>query len=149
MWNVGLAWAQVLHSGQSTSSSLFMLHKFSPSMHVQRNVQLIKCMPYSTKQIIRPKLVCTVTWLLYHREALHLLVKNTCINFKFIICYQHSLSCEVCPGREGPMFFGEESSGYVFTHTFFLKDTQSRGFQRWWVQLRCKLQLHLYAWSYL
>ena len=32
-----------------------------------------------------------------------------------------SLSCEVCPGREGPMFFGEESSGYVFTHTFFLK----------------------------
>ena len=42
-----------------------------------------------------------------------------------------SLSCEVCPGREGPMFFGEESSGYVFTHTFFLKDTQSRGFQRW------------------
>ena len=37
----------------------------------------------------------------------------------------------MCPGREGPMFFGEESSGYVFTHTFFLKDAQSRGFQRW------------------
>ena len=44
-----------------------------------------------------------------------------------------SLSCEVCPGREGPMFFGEEYSGYVFTHTFFLKDAQSRGFQRWLV----------------
>ena len=62
----------------------------------------------------------------------------TCFNFNLstevkviginIFC---SLSCEVCPGREGPMFFGEESSGYVFTHTFFLKDTQSRGFQRW------------------
>ena len=37
----------------------------------------------------------------------------------------------MCPGREGPMFFGEETSGYVFTHTFFLKDAQSRGFQRW------------------
>lgn len=40
----------------------------------------------------------------------------------------------MCPGREGPMFFGEETSGYVFTHTFFLKDSQSRGFQRWYVK---------------
>ena len=32
------------------------------------------------------------------------------------------------------MFFGEETSGYVFTHTFFLKDSQSRGFQRWYVK---------------
>ena len=48
-----------------------------------------------------------------------------------------SLSCEVCPGREGPIMFGDEASGYVFSHTFFLKDTQSRGFQRW------------YAWIYL
>lgn len=42
-----------------------------------------------------------------------------------------SLSCEVCPGREGPIMFGDEASGYVFSYTFFLKDLQSRGFQRW------------------
>jgi len=28
--------------------------------------------------------------------------------------------------------FGDEASGYVFSHTFSLKDTQSRGFQRWY-----------------
>ena len=37
------------------------------------------------------------------------------------------------------MFFGEESSGYVFTHTFFLKDAQSRGFQRWSVHMSYKV----------
>ncbi|KAM7430382.1 hypothetical protein ABFA07_018907 [Porites harrisoni] len=57
------------------------------------------------------------------QPELYSVVRQACVR---------SLSCEVCPGREGPMFFGEESSGYVFTHTFFLKDTQSRGFQRWY-----------------
>ena len=50
------------------------------------------------------------------------------IEFFLLLC---SLSCEVCQGREGPMFFGEEVTGYVFTHTFFLKDINARGFQRW------------------
>lgn len=57
------------------------------------------------------------------QPELYSVVRQACVR---------SLSCEVCPGREGPMFFGEESSGYVFTHTFFLKDAQSRGFQRWY-----------------
>ncbi|PIO14060.1 hypothetical protein AB205_0204290 [Aquarana catesbeiana] len=43
-----------------------------------------------------------------------------------------SLSCEVCPGREGPIFFGDEQHGFVFSHTFFIKDSLSRGFQRWY-----------------
>ncbi|KAK2156627.1 hypothetical protein LSH36_208g00025 [Paralvinella palmiformis] len=44
-----------------------------------------------------------------------------------------SLSSEVSPGRDGPgpIFFGDDSSGYVFSHTFIIKDSQySRGFQR-------------------
>ncbi|XP_061572963.1 folliculin [Cololabis saira] len=43
-----------------------------------------------------------------------------------------SLSCEVCPGREGPIFFGDEQQGFVFSHTFFIKDSLARGFQRWY-----------------
>ncbi|XP_073414618.1 folliculin [Dendrobates tinctorius] len=43
-----------------------------------------------------------------------------------------SLSCEVCPGREGPIFFGDEQHGFVFSHTFFIKDNLARGFQRWY-----------------
>ncbi|GAB6031058.1 hypothetical protein CHUAL_007870 [Chamberlinius hualienensis] len=43
-----------------------------------------------------------------------------------------SLSCEVCPGREGPIFFGDQQRGHVYSHTFFVKDSHSRGFQRWY-----------------
>ncbi|XP_072045246.1 LOW QUALITY PROTEIN: folliculin-like [Amphiura filiformis] len=43
-----------------------------------------------------------------------------------------SLSCEVCPGREGPIFVGDEHNGYVLSYTFFVKDSQARGFQRWY-----------------
>ncbi|XP_023210472.1 folliculin-like [Centruroides sculpturatus] len=42
-----------------------------------------------------------------------------------------SLSCEVCPGMEGPIFFGDNRRGHVLSHTFFMKDSQARGFQRW------------------
>lgn len=51
------------------------------------------------------------------------MVKQACIR---------SLSCEVCPGREGPIFFGDEYHGYTLSYTFFVKDSQSRGFQRWY-----------------
>ena len=59
---------------------------------------------------------------------------------KHDFCFIFSLSCEVCPGREGPIMFGDESSGYVFSHTFHLKDLQSRGFQRWFVLFLYTLQ---------
>lgn len=39
---------------------------------------------------------------------------------------------QVCPGREGPIFFGDEQHGFVFSHTFFIKDSLARGFQRWY-----------------
>lgn len=39
---------------------------------------------------------------------------------------------QVCPGREGPIFFGDEQQGFVFSHTFFIKDSLARGFQRWY-----------------
>ncbi len=42
------------------------------------------------------------------------------------------LFCQVCPGREGPIFFGDEQHGFVFSHTFFIKDSLARGFQRWY-----------------
>ena len=41
-----------------------------------------------------------------------------------------SLSCEVCPGREGPAMFGDSKNGYVLSYTFVLKDCNARGFQR-------------------
>ncbi|XP_075574610.1 folliculin isoform X1 [Pelecanus crispus] len=42
------------------------------------------------------------------------------------------LPLQVCPGREGPIFFGDEQHGFVFSHTFFIKDSLARGFQRWY-----------------
>ncbi|KAL8612615.1 hypothetical protein ACOMHN_006601 [Nucella lapillus] len=41
-----------------------------------------------------------------------------------------SLSCEVCQGREGPIFFGDEQNGHVLSYTFYVADTQARGRQR-------------------
>ncbi|KAG8192841.1 hypothetical protein JTE90_014621 [Oedothorax gibbosus] len=62
-----------------------------------------------------------------------------------------SLSCEVCPGREGPIFFGDDQRGHVLSHTFFLKDSQARGFQSWYsiiVVMRDKIFL-LNSWQFL
>ncbi|KAL5478158.1 hypothetical protein EMCRGX_G025049 [Ephydatia muelleri] len=41
-----------------------------------------------------------------------------------------SLNCEVCPGREGPIVFGEEGGCHTFSYTFNLQDSQARGFSR-------------------
>ncbi|OWA51928.1 Folliculin [Hypsibius exemplaris] len=43
-----------------------------------------------------------------------------------------SLSSEVSPGREGPILFGDENHGYVYSNTFYLKDNEARGLQRWY-----------------
>ncbi|KAJ8678934.1 hypothetical protein QAD02_014721 [Eretmocerus hayati] len=42
-----------------------------------------------------------------------------------------SLSCEVHPGKEGVCYFGDETRGHVLSHTFCVKDAQSRGLRRW------------------
>ncbi|KAK7111903.1 folliculin-like [Littorina saxatilis] len=41
-----------------------------------------------------------------------------------------SLSCEVCPGQEGPIFYGDDQNGNVLSHTFHIPDIQARGRQR-------------------
>ena len=39
---------------------------------------------------------------------------------------------QVSPFKEGPLFFSDSvSSLHVLSHTFFLKDSSARGFQRW------------------
>lgn len=38
----------------------------------------------------------------------------------------------MCPGREGPIFFGDDQRGYTLSHTFTLKDSKARGFQHWY-----------------
>ncbi|XP_068248774.1 folliculin [Palaemon carinicauda] len=57
------------------------------------------------------------------QSELYVLVRQGCIR---------SLSCEVCPGKEGPIYFGDEARGHVLSYTFFLRDVQARGFQRWY-----------------
>ncbi len=39
---------------------------------------------------------------------------------------------QVCPGREGPLLFGDTENGCVFSFAFFLRDTKARGSQRWY-----------------
>ncbi|KAG1656402.1 Folliculin [Nymphon striatum] len=77
----------------------------------------------------------------YHPEVFSV-VRQACVR---------SLSCEVCPGREGPIFFGDDSRGHVISHTFFLKDSQARGFHRWYsviVIMMDKIYL-LNSWPFL
>ena len=56
-----------------------------------------------------------------HHDELYSIVRQACIR---------SLSSEVCPGREGPIFFGDSDTRYVLSYTFHLKDTKSRGGRR-------------------
>ncbi|KAK7868145.1 hypothetical protein R5R35_003021 [Gryllus longicercus] len=65
-------------------------------------------------------------------------------------CFR-SLSCEVSPGKEGPLYFGDDIRGHVLSYTFFLKDAQARGFHRWFsvvILMRDKLFL-LNSWPFL
>jgi len=53
------------------------------------------------------------------------------MNYDVVGLFLVSLSCEVCPGREGPMIYGEDQGCHVLSHTFFLKDSKGRGSKRW------------------
>ncbi|KAK3759608.1 hypothetical protein RRG08_016346 [Elysia crispata] len=62
-----------------------------------------------------------------------------------------SLSSEVCPGREGPIFFGDTQCGHVLSYTFYIPDTQARGMHRWYsilVVMMDKIYL-LNSWPFL
>lgn len=46
-----------------------------------------------------------------------------------LLPYSHfnSLTVEFCPGREGPILFGDDENGYVMSYIFKLRDSQARG----------------------
>lgn len=57
----------------------------------------------------------------------------------------------MCPGREGPIFFGDEQRGHVLSYTFYIRDSQARGLQRWYsilVIMMDKIYL-LNSWPFL
>ncbi|RIA90328.1 vesicle coat protein [Glomus cerebriforme] len=56
-------------------------------------------------------------------QQLYAAVRQACVR---------SLSCEFCQGREGPVLFGDDKNGYVLSYMFKIKDSQARGFQRWY-----------------
>jgi len=63
----------------------------------------------------------------------------------------NGFAVQVSPGKEGPIFFGDEIRGHVLSYTFFLKDAQARGFHRWFsisVIMRDKFFL-LNSWPFL
>ena len=43
-----------------------------------------------------------------------------------------SLSCEVCPGKEGAIFIGDSTRGHVISYTFFLQNYRARGLKQWY-----------------
>ncbi|KAF0294894.1 Folliculin [Amphibalanus amphitrite] len=61
-----------------------------------------------------------------------------------------SLSCEVCPGPDGVIYFGDEVRGHVISHNFSLSDVNARGSQRNYsiVVLSADKHLLLRNWSF-
>lgn len=54
------------------------------------------------------------------------------MNLPYCALYNILINQQVCPGREGPIFFGDEQNGYVLSHTFYVSDAQARGLKRWY-----------------
>lgn len=50
-------------------------------------------------------------------------LKNACIR---------SLSCELLPGKTGPILFGDPTFGYTIAYVFRLADPSARGLKRWY-----------------
>lgn len=55
-----------------------------------------------------------------HRDVFAM-VRQACVR---------SLSCEVCPGNEGPIFFGDDQQGHAISYTFYIRDNEARGMKR-------------------
>ena len=58
---------------------------------------------------------------------------------------------QVCPGREGPIFFGDAHNGHVLSYPFQVRDAQGRAFERQYsllVMMMDKTFL-LNSWSFL
>ncbi|ORY92000.1 vesicle coat protein [Syncephalastrum racemosum] len=43
-----------------------------------------------------------------------------------------SLTTEFCPGRDGPVLFGDDENGYIMSYMFKLRDAQARGEARFY-----------------
>lgn len=56
-----------------------------------------------------------------HHRDVFAMVRQACVR---------SLSCEVCPGNEGPIFFGDDQQGHAISYTFYIKDNEARGMKR-------------------
>nr|CAB3246481.1 folliculin-like [Phallusia mammillata] len=56
-----------------------------------------------------------------HNSEMFKRVRQACVR---------SLSGEVCPGRQGPILFGDEQHGYVISYTFYINDNLARGQKR-------------------
>lgn len=50
-------------------------------------------------------------------------LKNACVR---------SLSCELLPGKTGPILFGDATFGYTIAYVFRLADPYARGLKRWY-----------------
>lgn len=62
-----------------------------------------------------------------------------------------SLSCEMYPRQEGPIYFGDDKRGHVLSYFFFLKDNKARGLQvRYSIVMVTLDKLYLLnSWSFL
>ncbi|KAI0226213.1 hypothetical protein L0F63_004197 [Massospora cicadina] len=57
-----------------------------------------------------------------------------------------SLSCEFCPGHDGPVLFGDEKHGYTLSYLFTIRDVRARGAVRFYaLTLLMTDRLHLVA----
>ncbi|KAM3586702.1 hypothetical protein VKS41_001760 [Umbelopsis sp. WA50703] len=57
------------------------------------------------------------------QQHLYAAVRNACVR---------SLTVEFCPGKEGPILFGDDENGYVMSYIFKLRDSQARGKTRYY-----------------
>ncbi|WAQ96627.1 FLCN-like protein [Mya arenaria] len=68
-----------------------------------------------------------------HRDVFAM-IRQACIRSLSceVVLYLKMLQGEVnvCPDREGPIFFGDDQQGNTISYTFYIKDNQARGMQR-------------------
>ncbi|RUS12746.1 vesicle coat protein [Endogone sp. FLAS-F59071] len=58
---------------------------------------------------------------------LYAAVRHACVRR-----WESFLSIEFCPGRDGPVIFGDDKNGYVLSYMFKLRDSQARGENRFY-----------------
>lgn len=77
---------------------------------------------YLSQDPLNPDTIFTTTRYPSH-PRLYAALRQACVR---------SLSCEFCPGREGPILFGDEKHGYTLSYMFKIRDDRARGSQRFY-----------------